>query len=93
VECLFDASSNTDVNTLPIKSFQLCLCTTTRKKQTAELLVIDNGTECGRVNVATTVQNVAVLWLSGDEKNLLSVDMAMCYCQALKVSYVFFSLK
>lgn len=59
----------------------------------AELLLIDNGTDCGRINVATTVQNVVVLWLSGGEKNLLSVDMAMCYCQALKVSYVFFRLK
>jgi len=55
--------------------------------------VIDNGADCVRINVAITVQNVVVLWLSGGEKNLLSVDMAMCYCQALKVSYVFFRLK
>lgn len=55
--------------------------------------MIDNATACGRINVATAVQNVVVLWLSGGEKNLLSVDMAMCYCQALKVPYVFFRLK
>jgi len=93
VECLFDASSNIDVNTLPIKSFQLCICSITGKKRRAELLVIDNGTDCDRINVAATVQNVVVLWLSGGEKTLFSVDMAMCYCQALKVPYVFFRLK
>jgi hypothetical protein len=64
-----------------------------RKNQKAELLVIDNGNDCGRINVGTTVQNVVVLWLCGGEKNLLSVDVAMCYCQALKVSYVFFRLQ
>jgi len=93
VECLSDASSNTDVNTLPIKKLSVAYMHYHRKKQRAELLVIDNGADCGRINVATTVQNVLASWLSGGEKNLLSVDMAMCYCQALKVSYVFFRLK
>jgi hypothetical protein len=76
-----------------LKAFSCVYALPEEKKQRAELVVIDYGTDCNGVNVATTVQNVAVLWLSGGEKNLLSVDMAMCYCQALKVSYVFFSLK
>jgi hypothetical protein len=76
-----------------LKAFSCIYALPQEKKQRAELLVIDNGTDCGWINVATTVQNVVVLWLSSGEKNLLSVDMAMCYCQALKVSYVFFRLK
>lgn len=76
-----------------LKAFNCVYALSQEKKQRAEFLVIDNGADCVRINVAITVQNVVVLWLSGGEKNLLSVDMAMCYCQALKVSYVFFRLK